>query len=190
MPVDNFDIPSPRARKLYLAAQVNQKSMNDLTKAIIGINEHDRLLEKLYPAYNVEYTPPPIEIYIDSYGGAVYQCFGLLGVMEKSVTPVHTIATGAAMSCGFMILISGHKRFGYRHSTPLYHQVSTGFWGKVKDMEENLEQTKKLQKKIEEITLERTNISKKKLKEILKNKVDWYMTAEEALALGVIDGIL
>ena len=57
-------------------------------------------------------------------------------------------------------------------------------------MEESLEQTKKLQKKIEEITLDRTNISKKKLKEILKNKADWYMTAEEALALGVIDGIL
>ena len=82
MPVESYDIPSPKARKLYLAALVNQKSMNDLTKAIISINEHDRLLEKLYPAYNVEYTAPPIEIYIDSYGGAVYQCFGLLGVIE------------------------------------------------------------------------------------------------------------
>tara|TARA_Y100001963_G_C6754910_1_gene436276 strand:+ start:548 stop:1120 length:573 start_codon:yes stop_codon:yes gene_type:complete len=190
MPVDNFDIPSPRARKLYLAAQVNQKSMNDLTKAIISINEHDRLLEKLYPAYNVTYTAPPIEIYIDSYGGAVYQCMGLLGVMEKSVTPIHTLAVGAAMSCGFMILISGHKRFGYRHSTPLYHQVSTGFWGKVKDMEESLEETKRLQKKIEDITLEKTSISKKRLKEVLKNKIDWFMTAEEALQLGVIDEIL
>lgn len=190
MPVESYDIPSPKARKLYLAAQVNQKSMNDLTKAIISINEHDRLLEKLYPAYNVEYTAPPIEIYIDSYGGAVYQCFGLLGVIEKSITPVHTIAVGAAMSCGFMILICGHKRFGYKHSTPLYHQVSTGFLGKVKDMEESLAETKRLQKKIEDITLDRTAISKKRLKEVLKNKIDWFMTAEEALDLGVIDEIL
>jgi len=110
--------------------------------------------------------------------------------MEKSVTPIHTLAVGAAMSCGFMILISGHKRFGYRHSTPLYHQVSTGFWGKVKDMEESLEETKRLQKKIEDITLEKTSISKKRLKEVLKNKIDWFMTAEEALQLGVIDEIL
>ena len=57
-------------------------------------------------------------------------------------------------------------------------------------MEENLEQTKKLQKQIEEITLERTQITKKKLKEVLKNKVDWYMTAREALLLGVIDEII
>jgi ATP-dependent protease ClpP protease subunit len=89
-----------------------------------------------------------------------------------------------------MILISGHKRFGYELSTPLYHQVSTGFRGNVQDMEESLEETKRLQKKIEKITLERTSISKKKLKSILKNKVDWHMTANEALALGVIDEII
>ena len=184
------DLPRPKKRTLYLAAQVNQKSMNDLTKAIIDINQHDRYMEKLYPIYDLEYKPKPIEIYIDSYGGAVYQCMGLLGIMNKSITPIHTIAAGAAMSCGFMILICGHKRFGYEYSTPLYHQVATGFFGKVKDMEESLEETKRLQKKIEEITLERTNISQKRLSEILKNKIDWYMTPEEALRLGVIDGIV
>jgi ATP-dependent Clp protease protease subunit len=184
------DIPSPQKRVLYLAAQVNQKSMNDLTKSIIQINDHDRHLEKLYPIYDLVYKPKPIEIYIDSYGGAVYQCMGLLGVMEHSVTPLHTIATGAAMSCGFMILISGHRRFGYKHSTPLYHQVSTGFYGKVKDMEQSLAETKRLQEKIEEITFARTSISKEKLEEVLENKIDWAMTAQEAMALGVIDEIL
>ena len=53
-----------------------------------------------------------------------------------------------------------------------------------------MEQTKKLQKTIENITLKRTNIPKKKLTQILKNKIDWYMTAEEALGLGVVDEIL
>jgi ATP-dependent Clp protease protease subunit len=183
-------LPKPKFRTLYLPEQVNQESMNKLTKAIIEINNSDAYLRKLYGINDIEYVPKPIEIYIDSYGGAVYQCFGLLGVMDKSVTPVHTIVTGAAMSCGFMILISGHKRFGYEMSTPLYHQVSSSSRGKVQDLEENLQETKRLQQKIEEITLQRTTISKKKLKEILKNKVDWYMTAEEALALGVIDEIV
>ena len=67
---------------------------------------------------------------------------------------------------------------------------SSGFRGKVQDLEESLEQTKKLQKTIENITLKKTNIPKKKLTQILKNKIDWYMTAEEALGLGVIDEIL
>ena len=183
-------LPLPKDRNLYLPEQVNQESMNKLTKSIVDINADDAHLKKLYAVHDLDYTPAPIKIYIDSYGGAVYQCFGLLGVMEKSETPIHTIVTGAAMSCGFMILICGHKRFGYSMSTPLYHQVSTGFWGTVKEMEEHLEETKRLQKKIEDITLQKTQISRKKLTDILKRKTDWYMSAEEALNLGVIDEIV
>jgi len=184
------ELPLPKPRNLYLPKQVDQASMNALTKSILEINDNDEYIKKLYAVHDLDYNPKPIKIYIDSYGGAVYQCFGLLGVMEKSETPIHTIVTGAAMSCGFMILISGHKRFGYSLSTPLYHQVSTVARGKVQDVEEHLEETKRLQKKIEEITLNKTNISRKKLTEILKKKVDWYMSAEEALGLGVIDEIL
>ncbi len=94
------------------------------------------------------------------------------------------------MSCGFLILISGHKRFAHKMSTPLYHQVSSGAFGKVQDMEEKVEEAKRLQKQIEEYTMERTNIEKKKLKKVLENKIDWFMTAQEAKDLGVIDVIL
>ena len=57
-------------------------------------------------------------------------------------------------------------------------------------MEEQIEETKRLQEQLENIVKEKTNISKKKLKEILDTKKDWYMSAEEALQLGVIDEIL
>jgi ATP-dependent protease ClpP protease subunit len=94
------------------------------------------------------------------------------------------------MSCGFMILINGHRRFGYQHATPLYHQVSTGFFGNVKEMEESLVEAKRLQEKIEEMTLRKTKISKKRLKKVFDNKVDWFMSADEALKLKVIDEII
>lgn len=185
-----INLPEPKERNLYLAAQVNQDTMNNLTKDIISINESDEYLKKVYAVHDIEYKPKPIKIYIDSYGGAVYQCFGLIGVMEKSQTPIHTYVTGAAMSCGFIILIHGHKRFGYKHATPLYHQVSTGFWGKVADMEEDLKEAKRLQKKIEDMTIERTKITPSKLEKIYKRKTDWFMSAEDALKLGVIDEIV
>src|SRR5437763_689012 len=105
-----FTIPTIPERKLYLSAQVSQASMLELTRKIIEINEEDKKLKKLYKAYGFKYKRNPIQIYIDSYGGSVYQCFGLLSVMEKSKTPIHTIVTGCAMSCGFMIAITGHKR--------------------------------------------------------------------------------
>ena len=183
-------IPNPKERILYIAKQVDQDSINDLTKNIISINEDDRYLEKLYDLQDLEYNPKPIKIYIDSYGGYVYQCFGLLSIMSTSKTPIHTIVTGCAMSCGFMMLISGHKRFAHKLSTPLYHQVSGGAFGTVKEMEEKMEESKRLQEQLESIVKEKTNISKKKLKEIFDTKKDWYMTSEEALSLGVIDEIL
>jgi ATP-dependent Clp protease protease subunit len=180
----------PKDRNLYFTKQVDQNSIGDLTQKIIEINEDDMRLTKIYAFHDIEYKPKPIKIYIDSYGGNVYQCFGLLSVMKRSKTPIHTIVTGCAMSCGFMMLISGHKRFAHELSTPLYHQVSSAAWGKLKDMEQDVEEAKRLQKIIENITLDRTTISKSKLKEVLEQKIDWFMSAEEALKLGVVDEIL
>lgn len=184
------NLPLPKERNLYFQKQVDQASIGELTQKIIEINDDDKKLKKLYEVYDLSYEPKPIKIYIDSYGGYVYQCFGLLSVMEKSKTPIHTIVTGCAMSCGFMMLISGHKRFAYKLSTPLYHQVSGGAVGKVKDMEEELFEAQRLQAMLEEITLEKTKISKKKLKEIYEGKKDWFMTAKEAKELGVVDEII
>jgi len=185
-----MNLPIPKERTLHLAKQVNQDSINELVKAILMINANDKKLKKIYKAHGIKYKAKPIKLYIDSYGGAVYQCFGLIGVMERSKTPIHTIVTGAAMSCGFMILIHGHKRFAYRHATPMYHQVSSAFWGKVEDMKENYKEGKRLQRKLEYMTLTKTRISREKLKSILKSKKDWYLTADQALKYKVIDKII
>lgn len=184
------ELPLPKKRDLFFNKQVDQNSIGDLTQKIIEINQDDEHLKKVYSIYSLDYQPEPIKIYIDSYGGSVYQCFGLLSVMDRSQTPIHTIVTGCAMSCGFMMLICGHKRFAHKLSTPLYHQVSSGSWGTVKELEENLEETKRLQKVLENIVKEKTNINKKKLREILDTKKDWFMTAEQALELDVVDEIL
>jgi hypothetical protein len=77
-------LPIPKERNLYLAKQVDQDSINEITKAIIDINDEDADLAKLAELYGMTYKPKPIMLYIDSYCGAVYQCFGLLSVMDKS----------------------------------------------------------------------------------------------------------
>lgn len=185
-----FKLPEAKERNLFLADQVEQETIGKLTQQIIEINEYDNYMDGLYKLNQINYVRQPIKIYIDSYGGYIYQCFGLLSIMEASKTPIHTIVTGCAMSCGFMILIYGHKRFGYPLSTPLYHQISSGFWGKVKDAEEKLIETKRLQEKLEEIVLKKTKIGRRKLDQIYARKIDWYMDVEEAKRLGVIDEIL
>jgi ATP-dependent Clp protease protease subunit len=180
----------PKDRIIHLAAQVDQSTMNHVASKIIEINKDDRDLEKLFEISGQKYDRLPIELYIDSYGGYVYQCFGLLGVMERSTTPVHTIVTGAAMSCGFMILISGHKRFALKYATPMYHQVSTWKSGTVQEVKEDMVETERLQSIVEEITIRKTTISQERLKEVREKKLDWYMSPDEALRLKVVDEIM
>lgn len=183
-------LPLPTNRDIFLSEEVTEKSMVEITKRIIEINAEDAYFFKLYNINNLEYKSPPIKIYIDSPGGAVYNCFGLLSIMDKSKTSIHTIVTGHAMSCGFMILIHGHKRFAYELATPLYHQVSGGAYGETKSMEERMTEVKRLQKKVEELTFKKTKITKERLQKVYESKIDWYMTAQEALKLGVVDEII
>ena len=185
-----IQIPAPRDRNLYLARQVDQISMNDISKAILEINSDDAYLIKLYDVHGITYTPSPINLYIDSYGGYVYQCLGLLSIMEKSVVPVHTIVTGCAMSCGFLISIAGHKRYSYDKSTFLYHQVGGGAGGKVQDMEEEVIEMKRLQSIIETHTIKNTKLTKKMLSENKAKKIDWVFNAKEALRHGIINEII
>jgi len=180
----------PKDRTLHFAKQVDQDSINLLTKSILEINEDDEYLIKLASINDLVYTPKPIKIYIDSYGGTVYQMFGLLSVMEKSKVPIHTIVTGCAMSCGFMISITGHKRFAYDKATFLYHQVSGGSIGKAKYMEEDLAEILRLQKLIEEHTLAKTKLTEKQLKECYNTKKDWVFTTKEAISYQIIDEII
>lgn len=185
-----MDIKKPLDRIFYFTKQVNQQSISDLTEFIHKIERNDIELKKQFENLGMEYNPKPIQIYIDSYGGTVYQCLGLISVMELCTTPIHTIVTGVAMSCGFLILINGHKRFAHKLSTTLYHQVSSAVWGTYQDMEENMLETKRLQKLVEKITIDKTNIKKKKLDEIRTKKMDWYIDAEESKRLGIVDEIL
>jgi len=63
----SIELPRPLRRKLYLASQVDQESMNKMTKAILDINDSDEELIKLYSVYGMDYKPCPIEIYIDNH---------------------------------------------------------------------------------------------------------------------------
>lgn len=182
---------APKHRDIFLAQQVDQASIKEVVSKIVEINEHDKKIKSyLKNFYDAEYKPKPIKIYIDSYGGAVYQCLGLVSIMDASETPVHTIVTGTAMSAGFIIAVSGHKRFCYEHSTLMYHQISSAKWDTLKGIEDSMEESKRLQKILESITIKKTKISKKKIREVYDMKHDWYLTSDDAKELGCIDVIL
>lgn len=183
-------LPAQKDRTLIFSKDVDQETIGDLSKSILEIQDDDAYVSEVYKVHGLTYEPKPIKIYIDSHGGRAYQCLGLLGVIKNSTIPIHTIVTGVAASAGFIISITGHKRFAYKTSTFMYHQIAGCDWGNLKEREDHLMEARRLQKIIEKHTLEHTKISKKRIKEVFEKKIDWYMNAKEALENGVIDGIL
>lgn len=183
-------LPQQKERILLFNKEVSQSTIGDLSKHILEINEDDRYINSIYNAHNINYTPPPIKIYIDSYGGSVYQCFGLLSIIENSTTPIHTIVTGCAMSCGFLISIAGHTRFSYKNSTFMYHQISSAVYGELKDIKDTIIEVDRLQELVETHTLTHTGISRAELNSVYDKKTNWYMTSKQALKYKVVDKIL
>lgn len=183
-------LPSPKDRRLLFNTQVTQDTVGALSKQILEIVDDDDYIKNVYSIHKLIYTPDPIKIYIDSYGGAVYQCFGLLGIMENSKVPIHTLVTGCAMSAGFLISIAGHKRMAYKNATFMYHQISSVKCGTLKDIEEDVVESKRLQEMIEKYTISHTKITIDRLKEVYDTKQDWYLNVGEALKYGIIDEII
>lgn len=72
----------------------------------------------------------------------------------------------------------------------MYHQVSSVARGKLKEIEEDVVETKRLQVKIEEMTLECTKITKDKLEKVYKKKEDWFLDAKDAIKWGCVDEII
>lgn len=163
----------------------NIEKCDSAIRTILNINEADELCEKTQK----NYVRQPIEIYISSYGGQVYPALGLISVIKDSKTPIHTICTGHAMSCGFMLLISGHKRFAYEYATAMYHQVSSFAFGELERIKDDLQEGQRLQTILETIVLEKTKISQKMLNDIRTQKVDKFFNVKECLALGIIDAV-
>jgi ATP-dependent Clp protease protease subunit len=173
-------------REFLLNEDVTESSMGNLIKEIRELNRYDDEEEE----EKREYVREPIVLIIGTYGGSVYDCLGLLAQMQLSKTPIHTVCLSKAMSAGFMLMAAGHKRFAHSYATFMYHTLASGAWGKIQTITESVEELERLHKLLESLVLKHTNITSEKLDDIRKYKKDWYIPAEEARKLGIIDEIL
>lgn len=179
----------PLERDLYLN-EVDIATITALTKEINNINNYDDEQDKSYAIHGSKYYRNPIRLFIDSPGGNVYQALGFINMIENSKTPIHTIVTGFAASAGFLISLHGHKRFGHKYSSFMYHQLAYGAWSKFKDHQENLQEAERIHNLLCSIVVEKTKLKRKELDKNDAKKKDWWMTSEEALKYGIIDEIL
>lgn len=177
-------------RDIYLFTEVNDESIEKIVKQINDFNVLDDQIDIESKSFGFTYERKPINLFIDTYGGSLMPTFGLINLMDSSKTPIHTYSMGRAMSAGFAILISGKKRYAYKNTTIMYHQLSKGVFGTIAKIENEVELGKRLQSEMEDIVIRKTKLDSKTLKEIYDQKRDVFYTSEEALKLGIVDEII
>lgn len=174
---------SDKQSRIITLGEITNEDICDALEMLYEINSEDKDKE----ANRRE----PIKLILNSPGGDVYDGIGLIDAIEQSETPVHIYVHGQAQSMGFAIATCGHYRYASKRTTFMYHEIS---WEtnreKLQYHEQEVEEGKRLWKVYDDIVTANTKITQKKLDQVKRAHKEWYMTADEALQLGVIDEII
>ena len=165
-------------RIIFLSEDVNHASASLVVAQLLFLESEDPDKE--------------IFLYINSPGGSITDGMAIYDTINYIKCPVSTICVGLAASMGAVLLACGTK--GKRYATPnaeiMIHQplISGGLSGQATEIKIHADHMVKTREKLNKILSERTGQS---LETIMNDtERDNFMTAEEALKYGLIDGIM
>ncbi len=131
-----------------------------------------------------------ITMHVDTPGGSVKSGLSMVDVMDYVSSDIITINTGMAASMGSILLGAGTKgkRHTLRFSKVMLHQVSSGAEGNIQDLRITLQESEKYNDILFDLLGKYTD---KDPKQVLDDaKRDMWLTAEEAVAYGIVDGVI
>ena len=134
-----------------------------------------------------------IEMFISTPGGNADDMFAIYDVMRlvKDECDIKVTGVGKVMSAGVLLLAAGTKgkrRIG-KNCRVMIHSVIGGHVGPMHQMLNEVTEFKKIQDQYLNALVQETNMSKTYLNRLLKKKVNVYLTAEEAVELGIADEV-
>ena len=163
-------------RIIFLGEEVNDVSAGLIVSQLLFLEAED--------------PGKDIQLYINSPGGSVTAGMAIYDTMQYIKCDVSTICLGMAASMGAFLLAGGAKgkRFALPHSTIMIHQPSGGAQGQATEIQivaDHIAQTKRT---LNELLAANTG----QPIEVVERDTDRdnYMTAEEAKAYGLIDGVV
>ena len=177
---DQFTINDLENRKLYINYDIDDTLNSEITYHILRYNAADKGI----PVENRK----PILLYVTSNGGSVTDGFSLIDVIMSSKTPVYTINLAYQYSMGFLIGLSGHKRFASKNATYLMHDGSNFIYNSMSKAKDQMRFQDEMEQHIKDYIMSRSNITSEKYDE--KLRVEWYMYASEAKANKFTDYII
>jgi len=169
--------------KIYYYAGVNRESAAELNKKIGEIESKSLTL-----ANTLDIDPPTLKVLINSGGGSITAGISSMDTILRTKVPVHTYVDGFCASAATFLSVVGEKRFMSRNSYMLIHQLSTNFWGKYSEFEDEKQNLDLMMTTIKNVYKEYTKVPMKKIDEILKHDLMWDATT--CLEYGLIDKVI
>jgi ATP-dependent Clp protease protease subunit len=173
-----FDIYSRllNERIIFLGEEVNEHTANIVVAQLLHLAYAD--------------SKKDIKLYINSPGGTVYDGMAIYDTIQYIKPDVMTIGIGLQASMGSFLLSSGTKgkRVALPNSRIMIHQPSSGTQGKVTDQEITLRESIYLKNRLNEILVKNTGQKLAKIEKDMDR--DFWMSAEEAAAYGIIDEVI
>ena len=187
----------PKDKVITFFGEFKSSNVENAIKDIVKINISDQEYQKQCRQWAVDngHEPmlaklTPIQFYLSTYGGACYDGMSLHDVIESSKTPIEVICTGKIMSMGVIVALGAKVRKAYRNTTFMIHQVSGLSFGSLRDMEDSVAEASRINEMLFNIIKSKTLVTEEQLNEVLQMKKDWFLTAEEALRLGILTELL
>jgi ATP-dependent Clp protease protease subunit len=168
---------------LYFSSDITPASAFTLCKYLRSL-ELKLKMESITMSSDVK---PEIYLHITTNGGCIYSAFSIIDCFKSLSFPVNTVIDSNVSSAGTIISIHGDKRYICSNSYVLIHELRSGCWGKLAYIDDTYKNCLKIQDHINKIYLDRTNITKKYLKELLVKDLE--LNADECIRLGIADEI-
>lgn len=163
-------------RIVFLQGEISSGSANELIMKLLYLQSVNRRKE--------------ISFYINSPGGSVSATLAIYDTMRILSCPVATYCVGLAASGGAILLAGGTKgkRYALQHAKVMIHQPWGGVEGQISDIEIQANEIVKDRAVLNDILAEATGKSAEQIAKDVER--DYYLSAEEAKAYGLVDNIL
>lgn len=163
-------------RIIFLVGQVEDQIAHSIVAQMFFLESQDPQKE--------------IYFYINSPGGAITAGLAIFDAMEYIDCDVVTVCLGQAASMGAFLLASGTKgkRLVLPNARIMIHQPLGGAQGQATDIEIHTKEILRIKTRMNEILAERTGQSIEKIKQDTER--DFFMSADEALAYGLVDRVV
>ena len=186
----------PKIRTIGVIGDINEEKSTDIIYSMLVMKQTSKkevAIDPEKPELGTKTEVEPFEMLISTYGGSAFEMLGIYDTMRriKEDCPIATFGTGKVMSAGVLLLAAGTK--GMRkigaNCRVMIHDIKGGAGGDVSDLENEVEEMRWMQDKYVQLLVDNSDMTKNYIKKLLKKKVNVYLSATEAVELGIADEV-